>query len=156
MPKRGSLHVFVFYEMSTPEVPRKLPYEILGLRASAVAIARQNNGKYLLIMKQGGKLFFYQSTNSNLENARFDEKPVVWTSDELNKGNSDGEWNNYQNINLFQPCTGDHLYLVGFGFKKADEVALPFNKFKVTSWADLFRVSYSRNRRKSCDYQARY
>ena len=140
----GDPERIVFYDLSSPEHPLKLPYEVGVERADAVAIAKRVNGKYLLIVR-GDKdiLYFFESSNSNLQTPEFllrDKWTSYLTSFYTGTSNGVSGWRNYQNINLVSSCDGS-LYLLGFSRESGG--IKDKNPLKGEDWMDLYRVDVS-------------
>lgn len=126
----------VFYDLSNPEMPKKLGYEILVDRADAVGIAKDESGYVLVVRQEADRLSFFTSRTTNLETANF-QFTGHWMSSLLKEGPSDNKWRNYQNINLVSSCNGQ-LYLIGFARKKGGLSGK--NPLKGDDWMDLYKV----------------
>lgn len=141
--EEGETSQIVFLDVSKPETPESIDrLDRSGLpklhdtkpSAGAVAILKESDGKYLLIVGRGNSnvLDFYRSKRDRLEFKG--SKPFAsWHEDELKKGKGmDDEFGNYQNINLLQQCDGK-LFLVGLHRNQA---------LGGRDYADLFRINF--------------
>lgn len=129
----------IFYDMTNPLNPRKLPYELLVPRADAIAITKLANGKYFMVVRGGNNdpLTVFRSKHANLEDPEFDKVGILDAS-KLIKETGKGQWRNYQNINFVRTCKGD-IYLLGF-HREAGRFFLQDDPLDGNDWVDPFKV----------------
>ncbi len=103
--------------------------------AGAVGLVRTGSSWSLVVGDwDSAQLDFYQCTQSDLSTAQSSFRLTgSWSkaSDGLAAGSIDGNWEAYQNINLFQQ-TDSTLWFVGMHTKKT---------FGLPDWADLYQVT---------------
>jgi hypothetical protein len=133
----------VFYDVGTPEQPRKLPIEISrpSRKASATAFTRLANGHYLVAVLSAydglpRRLDFYLSRTRALGDG-FGADPVTWRVSEVQaRAGQEGTFSYFQAINFISQTDG-RLYLVGFHNSFFSPATLPGRDY-----ADLYEVVF--------------
>jgi hypothetical protein len=139
-PRRAKV---VFYDLTNPEAPRKLPVEIdrPGRKATATAITRLANGRVLIAVLSAfdglpRRMDIYLSRGTDLEDG-FLPEPATWlVSDVEARAGQEKTFAYFQAINFVQQADG-RLYMVGF-----------HNSFLVPSFmpgrdhADLYEIVF--------------
>ncbi len=137
-PLRAKL---LFYDLSDPEHPRRLPVEIdrPGRKAYAAAITHLPNGRLLTAVLSDRdhlprRLDLYLSRSGHIEDG-FDPAGVRWPADEVGaRGGQRTTFGDFQGIS-FVPQADGRLYLVGL------HNALPSLPFIAgRNYADLYEV----------------
>ncbi len=171
--EEGNGSKVVFYDVKNPEMPVRLPQEVLrgpgsglpliagpNLSAGATGIAKRPDGRYVLLVARYNSniIDFYLSGTTNLRSPNFLYLSTWQERELLAEQGMDREFGNYQNINLVQQCNGD-LFLVGLHKNTAIMVA-------GEDWADLFRLDFTpvnqavvtkvANRHMYCQYQCNF
>lgn len=131
----------IFYDMRTPESPRKLAVEIdrPGRKAYAVAVARLLNGFYIAAVLSGRdglkkRLDFYLSKTEQLKDG-FQADPVIWTAGKVEAANGqDKNFGDFQTINFIRQTDG-RLFLAGF-----HNTAFNLRIIPGKDYADLFEI----------------
>ncbi|MFQ5584036.1 MAG: hypothetical protein ACE5GL_06335 [Calditrichia bacterium] len=116
-PLRGRI---LFYDMSNPEMPRRLNVTIErpGRKAYAVSLVNLQNGYILVVVLSDRdhlprRLDFYLSNSGNIVDG-FREKFVTWFVARARWENGEKvKFSDYQSINLLQQTDGQ-LFLIGF------------------------------------------
>ncbi len=116
-PLRGKV---VFYDLSRPDAPQRLPVEIdrPGEKAYAAALTRLPNGHLLVavLSDRDGmprRLDFYLSRTRQLVDG-FDPEAVRWFASEVEaREGQDRNFGDFQSVNFVRQADG-RLYLVGF------------------------------------------
>jgi hypothetical protein len=135
----------VFYDMTDPEHPLKLPVEIdrPGRKASAAAFSRLANGYFLVAVMSSfdglpRRIDFYLSRGPALADG-FVPQPVTWPVGEVQaRPDQERTFSHFQTINFVRQTDG-RLYLVGFHNRTATLAALPGRDY-----ADLYEVIFPR------------
>ena len=133
----------VFYDVSDPTNPRRLPVEIArpGRKASAVALTRLSNGHFLAAVLSAldglpRRLDFYLSRQPMLE-AGFHPAPAAWHVSEVRARPGQARTFSYfQGINFIRQADG-RLFLVGFHNSFLAPSFLPGRDY-----ADLYEVAF--------------
>lgn len=133
----------VFYDVSTPEQPRKLPIEIdrPSRKASATAFTRLATGYYLAAVLSAydglpRRMDLYLSRTQTLEDG-FVSEPVTWLVSEVQaRPGQERTFSHFQNINFISQADG-RLYMVGFHNSFFSPVMLPGRDY-----ADLYEVVF--------------
>ena len=133
----------VFYDLGTPEQPRKLPVEIErpSRKASATALTRRRNGHYLaaVVAAFDGRplrVDFYLSRTQALEDG-FAPEPATWLVSEVQaRPGQERTFDHFQAINFVSQADG-RLFLVGFHNTVASASMLPGRDY-----ADLYEVVF--------------
>jgi len=136
----------VFYDVSNPETPVKLPVEIdrPGRKASAVASTELPNGHLLVAVLSAfdgepRRLDLYLSKTTKLEDG-FTTEPVSWrVSDVQARAGQQKAFPYFQGIS-FVPQSDGRWFLVGFNNSFASPSFLPGRDY-----ADLFEVVFEEN-----------
>ena len=131
----------VFYDLATPQAPRRMPVEIArpGRKATATALTRLQNGHYLVAVLSAWdrlprRLDFYLSRTTVLDQG-FHSEPVSWHGSSVDaRPGQDREFSHFQAIN-FIPQADGRLYLVGFHNSTGPQTILPGRDY-----ADLYEV----------------
>ena len=141
-PRRGRI---LFYDLSDPEHPRKLPTEIdrLGRKSSAVALTTLPNGRYLaaVLAAYDGlprRVDFYMSRSERFEDG-FGASSVTMRASEVQaRQGQERTFSHFQNINFIWQAD-DKLYLVGFHNKLFFQ-----SRWLGADRADLYEVTFPR------------
>jgi hypothetical protein len=136
----------VFFDLSAPESPRRLPVEIArpGRKATATALTRLPNGHVLVAVLSAfdglpRRIDFYVSRTTDLAEG-FEEEPVTWrTSDVGARPGQDRSFSHFQNINFITQADG-RLYLVGSHNSTAPQTFLPGRDY-----LDLYEVVFPKD-----------
>jgi len=131
----------VFYDMSRPEEPRRLPVEITrpGEKAYAAALTRMPNGRYFaaVLADRDGiprRIDFYLSRSTDLADG-FNPEAVRWFTSEVEaRDGQDRNFGDFQSVNFVRQTDG-RLYLVGF---HNTVPSMPFIPGR--DYADLYEV----------------
>ena len=133
----------VFYDLSEPERPRRLPVEIdrPGRKASATAMTRLPNGHFLVAVLSAydglpRRMDFYLSRGSALADG-FLPQPATWHVSEVQtRAGQEKTFSFFQGINFIQQADG-RLFLVGFHNSFLAPSILPGRDY-----ADLYEVVF--------------
>ena len=133
----------VFYDVSDPEHPVRLPVEIdrPGRKASAVAITDLPNGRFLAAVLSAydglpRRIDFYLSRSAVLEDG-FLPGLVTWhVRDVTARVGQERTFSHFQGLNFVRQTDG-RLYLVGFHNSVASPAVLPGRDY-----ADLYEVAF--------------
>ena len=133
----------VFYDMSDPERPIRLPVEIdrPGRKASAVAVTDLSNGRYLAAVLSAydglpRRMDFYLSRSAALEDGFLPEL-VTWQVGEVGaRAGQQRTFSHFQGLNFVRQTDG-RLFLVGFHNSVASPAVLPGRDY-----ADLYEVAF--------------
>jgi len=139
-PRMGKV---VFYDVSTPEQPRRLPIEIArpGRKASAAALTQLANGRFLVaVLAQFDglplRVDFYLSQSTRLADG-FAPELVMWPASDVGARTSqDRSFSHFQTINFVRQADG-RLYLVGFHNSVGPQAILPGRDY-----ADLYEIVF--------------
>lgn len=131
----------VFYDLATPEQPRRLPIEISRplRKASATALTRLTNGHYLAAVLSAfdglpRRIDFYLSSTQAIEDG-FAPEPVTWRVSEVQaRPGQERTFSYFQTINFVSQADG-RLFLVGFHNSFFSAAMLPGRDY-----ADLYEV----------------
>jgi len=128
-----------FYDISTPEAPRKLPLVIERRAATAgtTSLVRKSDGRFLVCVGGSGakQLDFYVSNTQDLTDpsTRF-HLATSWSSDHLTVSvGVDDEYGEYQTLNFVRQADGG-AYLIGL-YRTLNGLG--------DDYADLFRLESS-------------
>lgn len=152
----------VFYDVESPESPRKLGYEIdrPSAPAGACGIVHRADGRYLLLVgrSESNILDFYLSTGTSLRDGDPGFEPLdTWFESELRAENGmDREFGDHQNLSLLRQPDGQE-FVIGFhrnlDFLLGDDFADLFRLDVQGSQAVLTKVA---NRHMVCQDECNY
>lgn len=136
----------VFYDLTHPEAPRKLPVEIdrPGRKAGAIAMTRLTNGRLLAAVLSAfdglpRRMDLYLSRSENLEDG-FLPEPVTWRVSQVQaRAGHKKTFSYFQAINFVRQADG-RLYMVGFHNDFFAPSILPGRDY-----ADLYEVVFPGN-----------
>ena len=133
----------VFYDVSDPERPMKLPVEIDRPRrkASAVAITDLPNGRYLAAVLSAydglpRRIDFYLSRSAAFEEGFLPDFVTWHVRDVTARAGQERTFSHFQGLNFVRQTDG-RLYLVGFHNSVASPAVLPGRDY-----ADLYEVVF--------------
>lgn len=151
-----------FYDLSDPEKPKKLPYNIVRPEgtAGAVGIVQQKDGMFLLMVGRDDSAIidFYVSKGSDLAtDPEFGSIVATWEKKELlvNPGMS-SKFESYQNLNMVMQTDGTIFFI---GTSRYPLLVGPdffdLYKLKLTdSRAEITKVASRQTRCVDCDFYA--
>jgi hypothetical protein len=133
----------VFFDLSAPASPRRLPIEILrpGRKATATALTRLPSGHVLVAVLSAfdglpRRIDFYRSRTADIAEG-FEPEPVTWrTGDVRARPGQDPTFSHFQNINFINQADG-RLYLLGSHNSTAPQTLLPGRDY-----LDLYEVVF--------------
>jgi hypothetical protein len=131
----------VFYDLTNPDAPRRLPVEISrpGRKASSTAVTRLPNGHLLVaVLAQFDglplRVDFYLSRTTDL-NDGFQPEPLMWRVSGVEaRPDQDPTFSHFQSLAFIRQADG-RLYLVGFHNSVAPQTIFPGRDY-----ADLYEI----------------
>jgi len=140
-PRQGRV---LFYDMTDPEMPVRLPVQIdrPDRKAYAVAMTRLANGHYLVAVLSARddlarRLDLYLSRTKQLVDG-FGAEPVTWFADSvMARAGQDANFGDFQNIGFVQQVDG-RIFLVGLHNTAPSMDILPGRDY-----ADLYEFDFS-------------
>jgi len=136
----------VFFDLSAPETPRRLPVEIMrpGRKATATALTRLPSGHVLVAVLSAfdglpRRIDFYLSRTTDLAEG-FEPEPVTWRTGDVDaRPGQDRSFSHFQNINFVTQADG-RLYLVGSHNSTAPQTFFPGRDY-----LDLYEVVFPKD-----------